>query len=221
MTNTVYVLDILYGQYSQLFRELGFNVKAKYDPRVDLVCFTGGTDVDPYFYGEARIKETQQPDFDRDNYEILIFNECLTHKIPMVGICRGSQFLTVMNGGRLIQHVEGHALSGTHQMFISKSDDYINPLKSELPSIQVTSTHHQMMYPGNAKHTLLGWSPKRSGIYKTDGSWEPKVLREPEVVYYPDTNSLAVQYHPEYMSPDTHGYLFFDHLLNKLLSNEL
>src|SRR3546814_3238996 len=44
------------------------------------------------------------------------------HK-PMAGICRGGQFLNVMCGGSMIQHVEGHAIHG-------RSEEHTSELQS-------------------------------------------------------------------------------------------
>jgi gamma-glutamyl-gamma-aminobutyrate hydrolase PuuD len=82
--------------------------------RPKFVVFTGGTDVNPKFYGEERLAITGYPDRRRDENEALWFSHCRANKIPMVGICRGSQFGCVMSGGALYQHVTGHGLAGTH-----------------------------------------------------------------------------------------------------------
>src|SRR3546814_18138869 len=52
----------------------------------------------------------------------------------MFGICRGAQFLHVMNKGALWQHVEGHA----------GPDHYIYDLNDDCLVI-ATSLHHQML----------------------------------------------------------------------------
>ena len=54
----------------------------------DLIIFTGGTDVNPALYGEARHYLTQAPDVARDEREAEIFAN-FVGKVPMAGICRG------------------------------------------------------------------------------------------------------------------------------------
>lgn len=42
-----------------------------------------------------------------------------------------------------------------------------------------------------------------------------RVVTEPEVVYYPDTKSLAVQCHPELMDSSSSGWQYFQSLLEE------
>lgn len=194
-------------QYQSIFFENDWSL-CDVDGKPDLICFTGGTDVDPELYGESRLPCTDEPDRTRDAYEARVFR---TAKCPTVGICRGSQFLTVMNGGALIQDVDNHAIPGVHRMEIPE------PFNGK-SVIDVTSTHHQMMYPFDVEHLILGKSERaRSWFYKTH-ELVPDMICEPEVVYYPDSRSLAVQYHPEYMPMESDGYQYFLSLLSKLLS---
>lgn len=50
----------------------------------------------------------------------------------MVGICRGAQFLNVMAGGKMIQHVEGHAIHGTHEIVVTDVYGGVKLIKSPL-----------------------------------------------------------------------------------------
>lgn len=180
--------------------------------RPKFVVFTGGTDVNPEFYGEQRLAITGYPDKQRDGNEALWFAHCRINKIPMVGICRGAQFGCVMSGGSLYQHVTGHGLAGYHSVVVESGETFM-----------VTSTHHQMMAGIEfTNHDLLAWTPEpRSGIYLVDQSrcdlGAPE--REPEVVYFKDTGFLSVQYHPEYMESYERGRLYFEELLEEYIPN--
>ena len=77
------------------------DVKSKRD--IDLIVFTGGEDVNPQYYGEQLGKYTHI-NSNRDNKEVDCFNR-FRNVVPMLGICRGNQLLTVLNGGKVIQHV--------------------------------------------------------------------------------------------------------------------
>ncbi len=174
---------------------------------VDLLVFTGGHDVSPSFYGEKAHKTTSS-DIHRDNMEKSYYHAAIRHAIPMVGICRGSQFLTVMNGGSLYQHVYEHGRHEGHSITTNGGEKY-----------QVTSTHHQMMKP-KGKYELLAWAEGLSPSYESGGglTLTPKrstLVKEPEVVWYPLIKSLAVQFHPEYMNEDSLGYLYFQELLKE------
>src|ERR1044072_8135116 len=68
-------------QYSQMFFEAGFK-GARNVQDADIVCFTGGSDVDPSFYGEDPIPGTNF-NTARDQNEAGIFGEALALKKPM------------------------------------------------------------------------------------------------------------------------------------------
>jgi len=183
----------------------------------DIVLFTGGEDVSPELYEETNTHSFNN--FSRDQYEITIYKTAKELKKPCLGICRGSQFLTVMNNGKLIQDVDNHAIFGTH---LIRNFDKEYPLSN----ISITSTHHQMMYPfnlDNDEYKLLAISTKkRSTMYLTGfGSYNNnKVIAETEIVYYPKTNCLAIQGHPEQMELNSKGVSYCNFLIKKYLLNE-
>lgn len=173
--------------YDQLFAKHLGHTLVQDVASADLVVFTGGADVSPHLYGAAPHRETQnQPK--RDAMESLIFDDAIERKTPMVGICRGGQFLNVMSGGAMYQHVDKHC--GVHEI--------TDVLTGEV--VLVSSTHHQMMKPSQkailvASSTLHGnreWFDNQ--IYKKDVSDE-----DIEVVFYPETRCLCFQPHPEFM----------------------
>lgn len=170
----------------------------------NLVIFTGGEDVDPALYGE-KAHSTTHFNVERDTYEKTIFDLASEKKIPMLGICRGSQFLTVMNGGKLIQHVTGHN-KGDHEIIIL-DPEFIGLKEKEEDIIQMSSTHHQMMYPYSLDpddYHIIAFSEKDlSNVYWKNNleqySDEEEELEECEIVFYKKTKCLAIQGHPESM----------------------
>ncbi len=190
---------------------------------IDLVLFTGGEDVNPSLYGEKLGKHTFSNN-KRDVLEEQIFSKF--SKVPKLGICRGGQFLTVMNGGKLIQHVENH--NSNHNItFIPSADKALDFTNSSV-TIPVTSSHHQMMYPFNLdedSYIIYGYSEyNRSPIYlngANDNIKIPVSFVEPEVIYYPKTKSLCIQGHPEWMDFEEKFVKATVHLTKKLfLKNE-
>ena len=154
----------------------------------DLVVFWGGEDVNPKMYGEKANKFVHSNTGNgRDQREAAIYRRAVANKQAILGICRGSQFVTVMNGGSLLQHVDGH--TEDHSVQDMFGNDYM-----------ATSTHHQMMYPLKTDHVLVAWA-KRASCYVDQ--WNtvlnfPDEWRDIETVWYPNTRTLAVQGHPEY-----------------------
>lgn len=178
----------------------------------DVVLFTGGEDVNPELYGEICMTKTCFSR-SRDDKEQAIYKEALRREIPMVGICRGGQFLNVMNGGRMWQHVTHHA--GNHKAFVQVAPF----LKGKKPrEVEVTSTHHQMMIP--AKHgmvlltaleSLEKMGPALSKVGKNEK--DP----DTEVVFYDDTNCLCFQPHPEFSSAPTDCVDLFEEFLDNFI----
>jgi gamma-glutamyl-gamma-aminobutyrate hydrolase PuuD len=153
----------------------------------DLVVFTGGADVSPNLYGDKKHQYTGN-DPVRDENESEIFTMALDEGIPMVGICRGGQFLNVMSGGRMYQDVTGHG--GSHEIVDAETGE----------TVYVSSTHHQMMMPskqGKVVATSRGVTSNRewfdAQVFKRDVNTEGI-----EVVYYDHTRSLCFQPHPEF-----------------------
>lgn len=159
----------------------------------DIVLFTGGEDVDPSLYDREKDFRTFS-NINRDLQEKEIFDS-LSPKQMCLGICRGSQFLCVMNGGILVQHCTNHALGYTHEIHDCKT------------SYDITSTHHQMQYPftiDKGYYDILYVSRNRSNEYAGDGISIDVLFEsgDPEIVYYHVPNKprcLAIQGHPEMM----------------------
>ena len=196
-------------EYRDLFNDLGMNVSEYHPEDIDdyaLVCFTGGEDVSPDLYGDAKHKYTGNNPF-RDEKEKAIFNQCIEYSIPMVGICRGAQFLNVMSGGRMYQHVSNHTRS--HMLVNARTGE----------NVYVSSTHHQMMMPGEnaiilAYSTLGGEREWYDGqIFKRDIS-----NTDYEVLLYEDTKCLCFQPHPEFYGVEYEDMreLFFTFLKEEL-----
>jgi putative glutamine amidotransferase len=80
--------------------------------RLDGVCLSGGPDLDPGAYGaRARHAELGPTEPSLDAFELALAREALERRMPLLGICRGSQALNVACGGTLHQHVDGHRQS--------------------------------------------------------------------------------------------------------------
>lgn len=193
--------------YFKPFAKMGTyteNVNCLIDEKdnVRFAVFTGGEDVHPFLYCENKNVRTYE-NIKRDYYEMLVFNMCLRQNIPMVGICRGSQFLCVMSGGKLVQHVENHSESHQIELYDKRK-------------INVTSTHHQMQLPPKDAN-ILGWCEKRSKVYLDGDDNNIPMDKDIEIVYYPNTNCIGMQYHPEYMQEDSEGFKLPEQLVNEFI----
>jgi len=182
-----------------------------YDPaklaQADLVVFPGGGDWSPHYYGKVPHKYTSfSPQ--TDSFQMAIAREAIARKKKLAGHCRGAQLLCILNGDKLVQHVDRH--HGSHPIMTKDGSEYL-----------VNSIHHQMMIP-TKNHELIAWSKEnRSTKYETTnmfGEIENVAMdKEPEVVYFNDINGLAVQWHPEWMDPRTDGYGYYQRLIEEYL----
>lgn len=177
----------------------------------DFYVFTGGADVDPALYGESKHYSTHVSEI-RDRKDNDIYSKIDKKKLK-VGICRGAQFLTVKSGGSLIQDVSNHRMTTDEIMTLDGS-------------LFIESDHHQMMYPFEVdNHVIIATSVTPKSTYYLNGNnKEVEMPFEPEIVYYPNTNSLCIQGHPEWGSPyaennkKLRAYInkLIDHYVNKL-----
>ena len=67
------------------------------------ILLTGGHDVDPAVYGEIPIPECGAFCRERDAMESELLKQALEKDLPVLGICRGIQFLNACLGGTLYQ----------------------------------------------------------------------------------------------------------------------
>jgi len=181
----------------------------------DVVFFTGGEDVCPVFYGEDTGKYTIYNE-NRDKQEISKFNEAINFGKFILAICRGSQLITVLSGGNLIQHVTNHAILGTHKIHLINED----------VDVDITSTHHQMMYPfymDKNKYQIIAKSTIDLSTTYLNGNDNEKNLSndfvEPEIIYYNQTNALCIQGHPECMPKNSSIVKYINVLIREYLED--
>ncbi len=138
----------------------------------------GGTDIDPQWYDEPRHPQTQQSDIERDKKEWLSISKAIAEQRPIIGICRGAQLLCAFNGGKLDQHNPIHAAS--HSIITLSREGKMRTIID-----RVSAGHHQVMLPAG-NFIAYGIAPKEFDSTA-------------EVIYWPNTNSLGIQPHPEWM----------------------
>jgi putative glutamine amidotransferase len=72
---------------------------------LDGILFSGGSDLDPDFYGQEAHPETFGVVEERDRAELALLEAALARDLPVLAVCRGSQVLNVVRGGGLVQHL--------------------------------------------------------------------------------------------------------------------
>ncbi len=117
---------------------------------LDGLIFSGGSDLDPALYGQEAHPETDGIVAERDSAELTLLQAALTHDLPVLAICRGSQVLNIALGGDLDQHLPDTVGDGTHKQVPGTfaehpvdvvADERLSPVLGE--RVSVKSHHHQ------------------------------------------------------------------------------
>jgi len=187
---TVYVVGPVDKQLYEMWNQSSFYKMCFTPESADVICFQGGADVHPKLYGEEELEETY-PDPYRDEEDIEFYSS--NQGKPLVGICRGGQFLNVMAGGEMYQDVNNH---GTGHEAINLLD-IPGTTWTHGRLLEVTSDHHQMMIPSDLGEVLM--VAHKTTRYRSPTE-RPLPQYDVEAVWYEHLNALCFQPHPEYNS---------------------
>jgi gamma-glutamyl-gamma-aminobutyrate hydrolase PuuD len=173
-----------------------------------LVLFTGGADVSPGLYNDTSPDGLCSVSPLRDQEEVIVWHLARQFDIPMIGICRGIQFLNVMSGGTMIHHLDNHA-----------GRDHATELNTG-EVIMTNSFHHQMIQPPNDSIVVAWAKEPRSSVYygEADKLIEHYGGHEMESAVFPETKCCGVQWHPEWMPKESDGYRFFHEMARRAMT---
>ena len=156
----------------------------------DGLLLPGGGDMDPKFYGQARIPACGEPNLLRDAAEPLLLRAFLAADKPVLGICRGIQVMNAVLGGDLYQDIKPfeHLPHNDHWAKVHTVTVRRGTLLSRIlgqDTVLVNSQHHQAVDRVAPGFTLTALS--EDGIV--------------EAIEKPDARfCLGVQWHPEWLS---------------------
>ncbi|MGI9049325.1 MAG: gamma-glutamyl-gamma-aminobutyrate hydrolase family protein [Rubrobacteraceae bacterium] len=121
---------------------------------LDGLLLSGGSDLDPSYYGEDPIPELSVTLPERDAFEMALLDEALRRGIPIFGVCRGLQLLNVGLGGTLYQDLPSQLgrdilkhrqatpkWQPTHEIEV-KRNSWVGEIM-ERDAVNVNSYHHQ------------------------------------------------------------------------------
>lgn len=95
------------------------------------LLLTGGRDVDPALYNEARHDDTDVADHRRDRFELAMVRAAVDADLPFLAVGRGMQILNVARGGTLTQHLPDRLGNNSHQA---------DPVKMTMHDVQISAT---------------------------------------------------------------------------------
>jgi putative glutamine amidotransferase len=111
---------------------------------MDGLLLSGGADVNPSLYGQP-VEGARGVETGRDALERAAWDAAEARGVPVLGICRGLQAMNVFAGGRLRQHVDGHAGPGW-----GYGEALTHPLRL-IPGTRMT----RILYPANVGGGVL------------------------------------------------------------------
>ena len=161
------------------------------------ILLTGGGDVDPAFYGEARHDTIDDAEPGRDEFEIDLARRAIAENVPLLAICRGAQVLNVAAGGSLVQDIPSaieseltHSVSepknaDCHEIAVVRGSRLSAALGAAVASscsCRVNSRHHQSV--GRIGAGLVASATAGDGVIEA--------IEAPASAF-----CLGVQWHPE------------------------
>ena len=160
----------------------------------DGFLFTGGQDVSPEIYGEKPLDGLKDFCSRKDVMERIVLSKAIAQDKPVLGICRGIQFINAALGGTLYQDIKAQYGTKTeHHMEppydVPVHSVYILP-DSPLGTLFGTATAQVNSYHHQAVKKLA--PSLKAMAYSSDGLVE--------AAFRPESRFLwAVQWHPEFM----------------------
>lgn len=152
---------------------------------LDGLLIPGGNDIDPVHFGQELHPKAELQEPLRFDAEAALYKGA-PPDLPILGICYGCQFVNVMQGGTLIQHlpdVEGSEThtGGTLQRYeLTPGSKVADAVGAE--SVMGKSYHHQAILDPGAGVAVTG--------YAADGTIEAIEVESRKW-------TVAVQWHPE------------------------
>ncbi|MCX7338335.1 MAG: gamma-glutamyl-gamma-aminobutyrate hydrolase family protein [Alphaproteobacteria bacterium] len=178
---------------------------AYYAQKLDGLLITGGGgDVDPALYGETIVHPTVKIKPQKTQFEWKMAQAMLAVDKPILGICGGMQFLNVLFGGTLIQHIPdavpsnlGHSQTQErnqpqHTVALTPNT-LLSRISGNQETIHVNSVHHQAIKVVSPSLVMNAIAP--------DGVIEG--IEAPQHRF-----CLGVQWHPECYASETDYSIF-------------
>lgn len=185
-------VELVGGELLIISRETSLDDVDAIVDRLDGMLFPGGVDVEPCRYGAEREPACGRSDLVLDALELKLLAACMKRKLPILGICRGSQLINVGLGGTLIQDIPTR-YGTVHQM------------AKDAPS---AFDHDVRVIPGTMMYDIMGGDisvdsyhhqcVERLGDGLVASAYSPEGFVEAfELPKDGDQFLMAVQWHPE------------------------
>jgi putative glutamine amidotransferase len=183
-----YIIPVIYDSY-MIYEQMSV---------LDGLILSGGEDINPLVYGEEPHFKLEEILPERDDYEKILLAAADEMKIPVLGICRGLQFINVYNGGTLyqdntlhdgtwIKHSQKlHPDAITHTVDIVKNT-WLHDLFGD--KVIANSFHHQSIKNvakgfkmiATARDGVIEGIEREKGSFCVGVQWHPEMMVEKDV----------------------------------------
>ncbi len=169
----------------------------------DGFLFTGGHDVSPCIYGEDPLSCVESCK-ERDDMEMIVLSKAIEYDKPVLGICRGIQFINAALGGTLYQDLPAQRSSSVehhqsppydipvHDVLLEKDTPLYRCLGTE--KLSVNSYHHQAVKDLAKDLSVMALSEDGlvEALYRKESRFLWAVQWHPEFSYKTDKNSIKI-----------------------------
>ncbi len=162
----------------------------------DGILFTGGPDLDPRHYGQARHAKTEVLPARRDHFEVEFFRRADQTDAPILAICLGCQVANVARGGALVQHVDDLPRTPAIEHYKPDHSTAYHPVTVQPDTrlaailgtreLEVNSRHHQVLDAREVGGRLRPVAFAPDGVVEAAEGVDRRFM-------------VAVQWHPEDM----------------------
>ena len=152
---------------------------------------TGGSDIDPKYFGEDNLGLSKNVKPDLDDVDKMVVEYAAKTKKPLLGICRGHQAINVFLGGSLFQDIgnDHRGIPNDHKVKAIKND-----VLAFNENIITNSYHHQ---------AVRDVAPNMKAIaFHEDGTIEAIVHNTLPII--------GIQWHPEKLTGTHESTVIFD-----------
>jgi putative glutamine amidotransferase len=194
--------DSLEQNYINFFKSFGVTIISIPNSLPDPVSYfkdigathlvlSGGGDICPEFYKGKVIKGVEYSR-DRDITEKKLLNYAVKNKIPVLGICRGCEFINVYFGGGLIQNLRTSYSGAIEHVRVKHRIKLIDnkiQLVAKSRNITVNSYHNDGFTYKELSKKLINFAEAEDGVI--------------EGCYHESLPIVGVMWHPERRRPIT------------------
>ena len=160
---------------------------------IEKIILSGGSGINPMLYGSKKIKGFKYAS-DRDSTEYKLMKYAIKTKMPVLGICRGSQLINVFFGGKIIQDLKHSRpdliehVKTAHEVILDGDE---NDAITKRKSILVNSYHNDGFTKNELGRNLKIFAESTDGIVE---GYYHKILPIVGIMWHPERKNRASKF---------------------------